>query len=65
MITIHLPHITVQKVTNGYLVQWQRKNSNLKETGRTHVNVEAVCLDDDALLQSIKDATSDIDEIEG
>lgn len=35
MLSIQLPHIAVQKVSNGYVVQWQKKNEDTKQSERT------------------------------
>ena len=62
MLTIQLPHIAVQKVTNGYVVQWQKKNPDEKQSQRTTTE-SAVCLDRDALLIAIDLAAVDIETI--
>lgn len=62
MLNIVIPHISVQKVTNGYVVQWQKKNPDLKQSQRS-MSVEAVCADGAALLELIDKATADLSEI--
>ena len=64
MLTIQLPHIAVQKVTNGYVVQWQKKNLDEKQSQRT-MTASAVCLDVNALLEAIDVAAADIESIGG
>lgn len=64
MLSIQLPHIAVQKVTNGYVVQWQKKNPDEKSANRS-VNMTAVCLDKASLLDVIDNAASDVGEIGG
>jgi hypothetical protein len=57
MLTIQLPNICVQRVTNGYVVQWQRKCDN--GPART-ISVSAVCMDKADLLEAIDHAADDI-----
>ena len=64
MLTIQLPHIAVQKVTNGYVIQWQKKNTDEKQSQRT-MTESAVCLDKEALLVAIDKASADIVNIGG
>ena len=64
MLTIQLPHIAVQKVTNGYVIQWQKKNPDEKQSQRT-MTESAVCLDKEALLVAIDKASADIVNIGG
>lgn len=54
MLNITLPHIAVQKVTNGYVIQWQ-----VREPNRQLKNKTAVCLDEAALLECIKQAAAE------
>lgn len=62
MLSIQLPHIAVQRVSNGYVVQWQKKNELLDPTRRTK-HVEAVCTDGATLLAVIEKAAADISAI--
>lgn len=64
MLSIQLPHIAVQKVSNGYVVQWQKKNEDTKQSERTK-RVEAVCRDGIELLVVIERAAADISAIDG
>ena len=64
MLTIQLPHIAVQKVTNGYVVQWQKNNPDDSQSRRTKTE-SAVCLDREALLAAIDTAATDIAAIDG
>jgi len=64
MLTIQLPNIAVQKVTNGYVVQWQKVNPDEKQSQRT-MTASAVCLDKEALLVAIDKAADDIAVISG
>ena len=64
MLTIQLPHIAVQKVTNGYVVQWQKNNPDDNQSRRTKTE-SAVCLDREALLAVIDAAATDIAAIDG
>jgi hypothetical protein len=64
MITIQLPNIAVQKVTNGYVVQWQKANPDEKQSQRT-ITASSVCLDKEALLIAIDKAADDIAAIGG
>lgn len=59
MLTIQLPNIAVQKVTNGYVVQWQKTNPDEKQSQHT-IAVSAVCLDKEALLVTIDKAADDV-----
>ena len=62
MLTIQLPHITVQKVTNGYVIQWHKNNPDEKQAQRT-ITESAVCLSRSALLDIIDIAAGDIEAI--
>ena len=64
MLTIQIPNIAVQKVTNGYVVQWQKENPDTKQSQRT-VTASAVCLDKEALLAAIDRAADDVAAIGG
>ena len=64
MLTIQMPHIAVQKVTNGYVVQWQKRNPDEKNAQRT-IAVSAVCLDTGALLEAINIAAGDVADVGG
>lgn len=64
MITIQIPNIAVQKVTNGYVVQWQKANQDEKQSQRT-VTASAVCIDKESLLLAIDKAADDIAAIGG
>ena len=62
MLTIQLPNIAVQKVTNGYVVQWQKKNTDKTQSQQT-MTVTAVCIDKESLLVAIDTAADDISSI--
>lgn len=62
MLTITMPNIAVQKVTNGFIVQWEKRNDDKGQANRTKT-VSAVCLDAQALLSVIKMAAADIADL--
>lgn len=64
MLTIQLPNIAVQKVSNGYVVQWQKANPDERQSQRTMIT-SAVCLDKEALLLAIDKAADDVASIGG
>lgn len=59
MLSITLPHIAVQKVSNGYVVEWQQNNTDTKSAERTK-KVAAVCTSSDELLATIERAAADV-----
>lgn len=63
MLNIALPHIAVQKVENGYVIQWQQRNPDRGSARRT-ISRTAVAMDDAALLEVILRAARDIDAVE-
>lgn len=65
MLTITLPHIAIQKVNNGYVVQWQRKytDEDEKKTARRET-VSSVCPSIQTLLETIDQAALDVSEID-
>ena len=62
MLNISLPHIVVQRVTNGWLVQWQASIKNPKDANKTKY-LEAVCLLEHELILVIKKASDDVADI--
>ncbi len=59
-----MPHIAVQKVTNGFVVEWQQKNLDTKTSERTR-KVAAVCANGEELLATIEKAAADVSAIDG
>lgn len=59
--SIHTPNIAVERVENGYVVEWKRLDTT-PSANRTNT-VTAVCYTSDELLRIIERATTDINEI--
>lgn len=64
MLSISLPNISIQKVSNGYVVQWVKVNPDKTQSQRT-MTATAVCLTKDSLLETIELAAIDIADIGG
>lgn len=64
MLNITLPSIAVQVVTNGYVVQWYRKTTELerKKSSEQRVSQVAIAATDVDLLAAIATAAKDIAE---
>ena len=60
MINIQLPHIAVQRVSNGYVVQWQQRGPD----GRTRWET-AVCADSATLVATVDRAAEDVSAVGG
>ena len=60
MINIPMPNIAIQKVSNGYVVQWAK----LKEVrdGERTKTCTAVCITKKELLLTIDEAAKDIED---
>ncbi len=62
MLSIQIPHIAIQKVSNGYVVQWSRKNYDAKSSERTKATY-AIAATEAVLIDIISKATKDIEEL--
>jgi hypothetical protein len=62
MLTIQIPHIAIQKVSNGYVIQWKKKKEALVSSEKTQI-VSAIAPDDETLIDIIGIASRDIEEL--
>ena len=64
MLSVSLPEIAIERVSNGYVVQWQKRNPD-KNTSLRTIHASAVCYSHAELLELIDVAAKDIDIIRG
>lgn len=64
MISIQLPSIAIEKVSNGWLISWRKQNPEYPaRTSERAVSVSAIAATNRQLIQAIEQASKDIDEL--
>jgi hypothetical protein len=62
MLTIQIPHIAIQKVSNGYVVQWKKRNP-VANSAEKSITVSAIATTGDDLVYRVNIAAIDIEEL--